>query len=161
MKFRIVDACPCPASVAPYIYLVLREAHQGASSIYRGSDAKLLLHRHGKRTQAEIHADPELAHISNAEGFSEHDLHSDGIGNPHVPRGGKLEEWQVGVDSGKDTKASQDQITAAARRLGWQVKHPYKKGVEGHHWCFTTQPKPRNLRQRALIIRTRARLPRR
>lgn len=161
MKFRIVDGCPAPASVAPYIYLVLRGAGQQAESIYRGSDAKHLLHKHGKRTQAEIHADPALAHISNEEGHSQHDLHSDGVGNPHVPDGGRLEEWQVGVDSGTNDKVSKDAITHAARRLGFKVKHPYKKGAEGHHWAFATKPRPRGLKQRAQIIHLRATLPRR
>lgn len=159
MKFRIIDGCPCPASIAPYVYMVLREAGQTASSIYRGDDAAALLHRYGKHTQREIHQ--LLPAISNPAGFSQHELRSDGAGNPGVPRGGRLEEWQVGVDSGGDDSRSQQRIENAARKLGWVVRHPYNRGVEGHHWCFSRQPKPHSVKQRAKIIRLRATLPRR
>lgn len=158
MKFRIVDGCPCPASIAPYVYLVLREAGQSASSIYRGSDAAALLHRRGKHTQAEIHR--LMPTISNPPGRSQHELRSDGNANAG-PIGRQLEEWQVGVDSGTNDQAAQDRVTAAAHRLGWKVRHPYSRGVEGHHWCFAKQPKPRSIKQRARIIRLRATLPRR
>lgn len=159
MQFRVVDGCPVPALVAPYVHLVLREAGQAASSIYRGEDARGLLHAHGKQTQAEIHR--ALPNISNPPGLSQHELRSDGVANPHVPRGGKLKRWQVGVDSGTDDQAAQDRITQAARRLGWHVRHPYSRGVEGHHWCFATKPRPKGVRQRAKIIHLRATLPRR
>jgi hypothetical protein len=159
VRFRIVSGCPCPASIAPYVYLVLREAGLTAASIYRGEDAKALLHRHGKSTQAEIHR--QLPAISNPPGFSQHELRSDGVGNPRVGRGGRLEEWQVGVDAGSDSPADASRIERAARRLGWRVRHPYARGVEAHHFCFAVQPKPRGLRQRARIIHLRATLPRR
>jgi hypothetical protein len=159
LRFRVIDGCPCPASVAPYVYLVLREAGHTASSIYRGDDAKAILHRHDKRTQREIHI--ALPAISNPPGFSQHELRSDGAGNPHVPGGGRLKPWQVGVDSGTNSPADQARVEAAARRLGWHVRHPYSRGVEGHHWCFARRPRPKGLRQRAQIIRLRATLPRR
>jgi hypothetical protein len=158
MKFLVIDGCPCPASIAPYVYLVLRQAGQTASSIYRGSDAATLLHRHGKHTQAEIHA--MLPAISNPAGFSQHELRSDGAGNPGVARGGRLSEWTVGVDSGGDDAASKARIEAAARHFGWLARHPYSRGVEGHHWCFAARPRPRSLKQRARIIHLRATLPR-
>ena len=158
MKFRVIDGCPCPASIAPYVYLVLRQAGQTASSIYRGEDAKALLHRHGKHTQAEIHR--SMPAISNPPGFSQHELRSDGHANPHVPRGGRLEQWQVGVDSGGNDAASKAAIERAAAHLGWHVHHPYSRGVEGHHWCMVTRPRPHGLKQRARIIALRARLPR-
>jgi hypothetical protein len=159
MKHLIVDGCPCPASVAPYVHLVLREAGQTASSIYRGEDAKKLLHAHGKMTQAEIHR--AMPNISNPPGLSQHELRSDGVGTPNVPRGGKLHAWQVGVDAGTNDRSAQDRITQAAKRFGWHVRHPYSRGAEGHHWQFATRPKPKGLRQRARIIRLRATLPRR
>ncbi len=158
MKFLVIDGSPCPASIAPYVYLVLRGAHQEASSIYRGEDAKALLHAHGKHTQGEIHI--MLPAISNPSGRSQHELKSDGVGNAG-PVGRDLEEWQVGVDSGGDDHDSKVAINHSAERHGWKVRHPYKNGVEGHHWCFATKPKPRNLRQRAKIIKLRATLPRR
>lgn len=159
MKFRVIDGCPCPATIAPYVYLVLRRAGQNASSIYRGEDAKAILHRHGKHTQAEIHA--AMPAISNPPGLSQHELRSDGYGNPKVPRGGKLEAWQVGIDSGTDSPHDKAAVHGAAKHYGWHIRHPYRRGVEGHHWCFATRPKPHSLRMRAKIIRLRATLPRR
>jgi hypothetical protein len=161
VRWRVIDGCPCPAGIAPYVDVVLRDAGQAASSIYRGTDrhAVRILHRHGKHTQAEIHR--ELPAISNPPGYSQHELRSDGAGNPHVPRGGKLHSWQVGVDSGGDDPASQHAITAAAQRHGWHVRHPYKRGVEGHHWCFATKPRPHSVRMRLRILKLRATLPRR
>jgi hypothetical protein len=160
MTFRLIDGCPVPASIAPYIYIVLRDAGMTAESIYRGDDARDLLHAHGKRTQREIHADPALARISNPAGQSQHELRSDGVGNTG-PVGRKLESWQVGVDSGGNDEASKQRIETVARKHGWRVKHPYSRGVEGHHWCFSHKPHPHSLRMRARIIRLRATLPRR
>lgn len=159
-KCLLIDQCPCPADVAPYVAIMLEDAGQTASSIYRGSDAKRLLHRYGKRTQAEVHADPKLHAISNPEGRSQHDLHSDGIANPRVPAGGELEEWQVGVDSGTDDDAAKAKVNHAAKVNGWNVDHPYARGVEGHHWCFRTKPHAHGLRQRVRVARMRRRLRR-
>lgn len=157
-KYLVIDGCPCPASIAPYVYLVLRQAKQTASSIYRGQDAATLLHAHGKHTQAEIHV--MYPSISNPAGCSQHELRSDAAGNPG-PVGRLLEDWQIGVDSGGDDWRSKSAVEQAAHHLGWRVRHPYARGVEGHHWCFATQPRPRSLKQRAQIIRLRATLPRR
>jgi hypothetical protein len=158
MRFRVIDGCPCPASIAPYVYLVLREAGQAASSIYRGEDAASILHAHGKHTQAEIHR--MLPTISNPAGRSEHELRSDGAGNPG-PVGRKLEQWEIGVDSGGNDEASKQRIVSAARHYGWRVRHPYSRGVEGHHWCFSRRPRPHSLKMRLRIIHLRATLPRR
>lgn len=158
MKLRVIDGCACPASIAPYIYLVLKRAGQSASSIYRGEDAKAILHAHGKRTQAEIHRDLPL--ISNPAGQSTHELRSDGSAWPG-PIGRKLQEWQVGTDSGVDSHASKMAINHAAEFYGWETFHPYNSStVEGHHWGFKHQPKSKGL-QRVRIIALRARLPRR
>lgn len=156
-KYLIVDDCPAPYEVAAQIHMVLRRANQTANSIYRGSDAKALLHAHGKMDQAEIHI--AFPAISNPEGRSQHDLHSDGVGNAG-PVGRRLAPWQVGVDSGTDDQAAKDRVTNAAKSYGWLVKHPYSRGVEGHHWCFASPPRPRNLWQRARIAYWRRVLPR-
>lgn len=151
MRFLIVDQCPAPRSIAPYIYLVIRRADQAASSIYRGEDAKTLLHKHGKRTQAEIHRD--LPAISNPAGQSQHECRSDGNANPG-PVGRVLEEWEVGVDSGGDDALSKARIEAAADHYGWRARHPYSRGVEGHHWCFAERPKATGaLRARVIGVR--------
>ena len=153
-KYLIVDGCPAPYDVAPYIYLVLRRAGQTASSIYRGDDAAALLHRHGKHTQREIHTAPATAAISNPPGHSSHELFTDD-GQHRLPR------WKVGIDSGGNGRADKLRINNAAKHYGWKTEHPYKRGVEGHHWNFAEQPRAKGLRMRLLIIRTRARLPRR
>ena len=138
-KFLVIDGCPVPYDVAPYIYLILRRAGQRANSIYRGDDAKDLLHRLGPHTQREIHADPRYAGISNPPGFSTHELYSDGVAY-HNPRGSRLHSWQVGVDSGGDDAASKAAIERAAHHYGLRVFHPYNRGVENHHWNFVRQP---------------------
>lgn len=155
MKFRIIDGCPCPASVAPYVYVVLRGVRQQANSIYRGEDAAGLLHRHGKMTQAEIHR--RYPTISNPPGRSSHELRSDGVCRPG-PVGRRLEEWQVGIDSGTDSQADRLAVEREARKHGWVVEHPYQRSVEAHHWQFRSKPRPRNLAQRARLIAIRARL---
>jgi len=156
VKLVLIDGCPVPESVAPYIKLVLDRAGQTATSIYRGQDAAALLHAHGKHTQAEIHR--MFPAISNPAGRSQHELHSDGSGN-RGPVGRQLEEWQVGVDSGMDDAAAKARVEAAARHYGWTVRHPYSRGVEGHHWCFTTQPKPNEHVSADHISRIRHSLP--
>jgi hypothetical protein len=158
-KFLVIDGCPCPYDVAPYVYLVLRRAGQTATSIYRGSDAASILHAHGKMTQAEVHR--AYPAISNPPGFSQHELHSDGVGNPRVPRGGRLKSWQIGVDSGTNDTRAKARIEDAARHYGWHVKHPYSRGVEGHHWCFATKPHPHSRWQKLKLAAVRRRLPRR
>jgi len=155
--FRVIDGCPVPASIAPYVHLVLRDAGQTANSIYRGEDAAALLRRHGKRTQAQIHRD--LPAISNPPGRSTHELRSDGVAYPG-PVGRPLREWQVGVDSGTDSAADAAAIERAARGRRWKVVHPYRSGVERHHWNFAERPRPRGPRTRAKVIYLRARLPR-
>lgn len=159
-KYVIIDGCPCPYDIAPYVYLVLRRAGQTASSIYRGDDAAALLHRYGKHTQREIYNDPAYAGKANPPGRSQHELRSDGIGNPRVSPGGVLQSWQVGVDSGADSYAARDAITRAAAHYGWHVKHPYDRGVELHHWCFSRQPHPNRFAHKVLIVAIRAKLRR-
>lgn len=156
-QFRVIDGCPVPLMAAAQVYMVLRKAGQTASSIYRGEDAKALLHKHGKHTQAEIHK--MYPTISNPPGLSEHELRSDGVGKAG-PSGRVLPDWQIGVDSGTDSQASKDAITRAAQSFGWQVAHNYARGVEAHHWSFREPPRPRGVGQRAKVAYYRARLPR-
>lgn len=152
MKFAVVDGCPAPGSVAPYIYLVLRQSGQFASSIYRGEDAKALLHRLGKRTQAEIHA--AMPSISNPAGRSQHECRSDGFANPG-PIGRALHEWEVGIDSGTNDAAAKARIENAAAHFGWRARHPYSRGVEGHHWCFAVKPEANTLKLKAQVLAAR------
>lgn len=158
MQMRMIDGCPCPADIAPYVYRVLRKAGQTATSIYRGEEAKALLHRHGKHTQAEIFASSKPG-VANPAGRSMHELRSDGSAKVG-PIGRHLESWEVGVDSGRNTQYDRDAIEKAARYYGWEAYHPYANGVELHHWGFKRRPHPRNPLQRSRIVAIRARLPR-
>lgn len=150
-KFLLLDQCPVPYEVAPYIYLVTRQAGQRCSSIYRGMDpaAQPLLRRYGKRNQAQIHR--AYPAISNPPGRSQHDLHDD--------NGNRIPSWHVGVDSGGNSPREQAEIESAAHHYGLQAYHPYARGVEGHHWAFKAQPRPdgKHLTKTRVII-TRAML---
>lgn len=130
--YLLIDGCPVPYTVAPYIWLVLRRAKQTAASIYRGSDrsAQPLLRRFGKHNQAQIHR--LYPAISNPPNHSQHDLHTDD-GRP-------LPSWHVGIDSGADDSGSKANIERAARHYGLRAYHPYTRGVEGHHWAFSSAP---------------------
>jgi hypothetical protein len=96
--------------------------------------------------------------ISNPPGRSQHELFSDGFGNPG-PIGRRLEEWEVGVDSGTDDPQAKARVEAAATHHGWTVRHPYARGVEGHHRCFASQPKPNRQVSADHISRIRHSLP--
>lgn len=164
-----IDGCPCPATVAPYAWLVLRRAGQSASAIYRGDDpaAGRILRAHGKHTQRQLwDATPAqrarwgVTGVPNRPGRSDHELLSDGAGHPEVPVGEPLADWMVAVDSGANDDRSRAAIERAARELGWQVRHPYRAGVEGHHWVFARRPRPRGPRQLAVVLSIRRRLRR-
>lgn len=159
-KFRVVDGCAVPASIAPYVYLVLRRAGQTANSIYRGTDAAHILERHGKHTQAWLYENLPAGY-ANPPGRSTHELRSDGVAYSWAPVGRPLEEWQQGVDSGSDTQADRQAIVRAGHFYGWSIRHPYNAGVELHHWNFGRRPIARTARTRARVIWLRARLPRR
>lgn len=161
MKFRVIDGCPCPASIAPYTDRVLKRADTPASSVYRGDDpaARPILHAHGKHTQREI-ANASAAQrrawgvtgTPNAPGNSEHELRRNFKPIP---------EWQQGVDSGPNTNANRARVHAAAKHYGWTIVFPYDSVVEYHHWRFAKRPRPKNPLQFLHIVRERAALPKR
>ncbi len=153
MRFCVIDGCPVPASIAPYVARILKRAGQQANSIYRGEDARALLRKHGKSTQAELFRTLP-AGVANPPGRSSHELRSDGTAFAG-PVGRRLQEWQVGVDSGSDSRADARRIEAAARSYGWAVRHPYSAGVEQHHWNFVRRPRPKNARQAFNLVRER------
>jgi hypothetical protein len=155
-KFVLVGGCVCHRSIAPYIEIIRQDTGLPVASIYRGSDARAELHRHGLRDQAEIHRD--MPAISNPEGRSMHDLHSDGVAKTG-PVGRQLQEWEVGVDMGPNDEASKRKIEQAARARQWTIYHPYSRGVEGHHWGFKVQPRPMGPKTEARVVYLRATLP--
>lgn len=167
MDFRVIDGCPAPALIAPYFAIVLQDALPSPrarvfpESIYRGDDARDILHRHGKHTQSEVirlHAEGEPGFgPANPVRISSHCLFNDGVAYPHVAREAELEDWQVGLDV-KD--ADVQRVIASAKRHGWHLHQPYSSGSERHHLNFSSRPVARGA-LRARVIYVRARLPRR
>jgi hypothetical protein len=155
-QWLLVGGCICDRLIAPYVEIIREDTGLPVASIYRGSDARAALHRHGLRTQAEIHRD--MPSISNPEGESMHDLHSDGVAKPG-PVGRRLQAWEVGVDMGPNDEHSKRVIEAAARARHWVIYHPYSRGVEGHHWGFKKQPRPMGPRTMARVLYLRRSLP--
>lgn len=143
-KYLIIDGCPVPYMVAPYVHELLLVAGQSANSIYRGTDAAKQLGHYGKHDQAWLYANLPAGQ-ANPPGQSTHELYSDGVAYPHYARGERLPEtWMVGVDSGSNTLHDRQAIQHAATHLGYDVFHPYAAGVEMHHWNFRTRPKSKN-----------------
>lgn len=149
---RVIQGCPCPERIAPYIAVIT--AGSTVNSIYRGSDAAAILHRHGKSTQAEIHR--AYPGISNPEGQSTHDGHRGGA-FPGRPTD-RAEWWMQGFDVNDGDVA---RVKAAAHRRGWEVFQPYPRGAERHHVNFVAPPRPSSIAQRLRLNFIRARLPRR
>lgn len=169
MKFRVIDGCPCPASIAPYWARILKRAGVAAESIYRGDDpaARVILNRHGKHTQRQLwSASPAqrrawgVTGTPNRPGTGTHELLSDGRARKG-PAGRKLAEWQQPADAGPNTPGNVKLIEQAARHEGWPVEFPYPSGDEMHHGQFVTRPRPKNPLQFLHIVRERAALPKR
>ena len=151
-NFYVIDGCPVPKDVAPYIDLILRRAGLTASSIYRGNDpeARAIMHRHGKHTQYELwNATPlqrarwGVTGIPNTPGHSAHELAS----------------WHVGVDSGPNTDDTRKRILSAAAHYNLHVHFPYNSVVEYHHWEFLKKPTYDGKRlYKTRVLMTRAKL---
>jgi hypothetical protein len=155
-NFRVIQGCPCNAMIAPYFALLVKDTGATVNSIYRGEDAAAILHRHGKHTQAELYRTLP-AGTANPPGRSTHELKSDGVAYPRVPLGHGLEDWQEGIDV---NDGDVGRMKARAAHYGWELKQPYKSGVEFHHLNFARRPTCKGL-LRVHIIQIRATLPRR
>lgn len=151
-RFRVIQGCPCNPLIAPYFALLVAEARATVNSIYRGQDAAAVLHRHGKHTQAEIHA--TYPGISNPPGRSTHELRGDGVAY-RTPVGAVLPWWCQGIDVNDGDVWP---MIRAAARHGWELFQPYSRGVEYHHLNFRARPRPRG-KDRLRIILLRRRLP--
>jgi hypothetical protein len=162
MNFRVISGSPAGKNIAPYIALLAAEAHCPPTSLYRGHDAEAILHRHGKSSQRELYDGFRAGRPgflpANPPGYSTHEMHSDGVAYPNVPRGHRLPHWWM---EGMDFDDScVDKVIAAAKRHGWELFRPYPSGSEHHHVNFKREPKPRNLRMRLQLQRLRMTLPR-
>ncbi len=165
-KYVLIDGCPCPYSVAPYVYLVLRKSGERATSLYRGDDpaAKPLLRRYGKHTQRELaNASPQqraawgVTGGVNPAGRSMHELRSDAVAK-RGPAGRELWEWEIGIDAGPNTDANRSRIRRAAESYGLSVYFPYPSKVEYHHFGFKSRPKVNRRLTKTRVRITRMRL---
>lgn len=161
--FRIIARCPVPKLIAPFIQIVTSEARATVNSIYRGDDARALLNKYGKHSQAQLYQlflDGRGA-PANPPGFSTHELKSDGsasIANAyHAARGNDLPWWGQGFDV---NDSDVDRCIAVARRYQWTLFRPYPSGSEFHHLNFRFEPVPHSLGTRLRVARLRATLPR-
>lgn len=131
-----------PAKLAPFLNILLKRSGASLQSCYRGDDARALLNHLGKSSQTQLwqgYQDHRPGfNPANPPGFSTHELHSDGVAYPHVPRGGKLLWWQCGIDI---DDAHVERFIAHARKLGWDVWRPYPAGSEYHHVNFRKAPR--------------------
>lgn len=162
MKFKAIDGCPCPYSIAPYVARVLRRAGLPASSIGRGNEPqeRTILNAHGKHSQAQLWSGTAaqrrawgVTGTPNRPGFSQHERRDSA--------GRVLPEWRQAVDCGPNTDETRRRIRAAAKFYGWQVVFPYDSVVEYHHWHFAKRPRPKNPLQLLHLVRERRSLPNR
>jgi hypothetical protein len=139
--FRVIQECPAPERISPFIVLVLQGAT--VNSVYRGSDAEPILNRYGKHSQAQLYqgyVDHRPGYLpANPPGFSTHELKSDGAAYPDVPRGHDLEWWMQGFDV-NDSEV--DDVERQATLRGWELFRPYSSGSEYHHLNFKRAPGP-------------------
>jgi hypothetical protein len=142
LRYVVIDNCPVPRRLARKVRK-LKQDVPGATlnSCYRGAGAKRLLHRLGKKTQAELYSGWTRRlpgyYPANPPGFSSHELRSDG--NPvYGPRGSRIPYWKVGMDW-NDQDVSR--LIAAASRRGWKLVRPYSSGSEYHHVSFAARPR--------------------
>lgn len=144
-EFRIIQGCPCPKNIAPYIELVTQRAHAQVESIYRGDDARALLNKYGHHSQQQLYdATPTqrrewgILGTPNKPGQSTHELKSDDRAYP-VLLGHNLAWWQQGFDV---NDADAENCVIAAQHFGWHLWRPYPGSVEDHHLNFREKPKP-------------------
>lgn len=152
MRYVVVQGCPVPKKLAPFLRKVLAESGASLQSAYRGYDAEQLLQRLGKRSQrqlylAYLHRAPG-ANPANPPGRSTHELRNDGVaytrahpGGTHAGQwaaGDKLPWWACGLDI---DDAHVTAFIKAARRHGWTVARTYPTSkAEYHHVNFRKPP---------------------
>jgi lysozyme len=142
MLYEVVDNCPVPVQIAPQVRL-LKHAVPSAvlQSAYRGEDARPLLRRLHKHTQAFLFAGFSK-HLpgflpANAPGHSTHELYSDGVAY-RGPSGRPLAPWQCGLDWNVEAVPK---LIEAGKHFGWDLFQPYPSGAEAHHLNFRSRPK--------------------
>lgn len=155
VRYVVVDNCPVPKQLAPFLTELLHATGATLNSCYRGADAEGLLHRLGKHSQRELynawrHREPG-ANPANPPGRSTHELRNDGTAYAGAP-GAELRWWQVGIDIDDGHVPA---FIAAAGKRGWKLTRTYPASrSEYHHLNFRRPP----LRARVLAHVTAARM---
>lgn len=143
-RFAVIDGCPVPRRYAWAFRAIKRRSGCTFNSIYRGSDARGILHAHGHHTQAEViwlwHRGVPGYGPANPVNRSSHCLYNDGVVDPHRAPGARLPAWQVGFDV---NDADIPRVEAAVRALGLRGRRPYTSGSEYHHFNLTRRPRRR------------------
>lgn len=132
MIYKQIDCCPVPKRLYP-ILVRLKKDIPGLhyNSLYRGNDARDMLHACGKHTQAELYKE---GYPANPPGVGSHVLHGDGTYGVY---GDKLEWWQLGIDINDEFVKK---FIHRARHYGWDVRQPYSSASEYHHVNFFKKP---------------------
>src|SRR4051812_1688552 len=133
--YAVIDGCPVPVQIAPQVRL-LKHAVPSAvlQSAYRGEDARPLLRRLHKHTQAFLFAlwcktlamygwagaIARRVYPANPPKQSTHELYSDGKAY-RGPAGRPLAPWQCGLDWNVEAVPK---LIEAARHFGWDLFQP-------------------------------------
>lgn len=141
-KYVVVQNCPVPRQLAPFLKQLLKETNSTLNSCYRGEEAKALLHKLGKHTQKELYDGYKAGlpgyYPANPPGYSTHELRNDGTAYSQWPRGAKIPWWACGIDVNDSDVLK---MVAAAKRHGWQVSQTYPgSSSEYHHLNFRKPP---------------------
>jgi hypothetical protein len=149
-KYVVVQGCPVPRQLAPFLTAVLGESGAHLESCYRGADAEALLRKLGKHSQAwlyEHQGRPEQPNPANPPGRSTHELRNDGAAYAQWKAGARIPWWACGIDI---DDAHVPQLLRAAARRGWQVSRTYPSSIrEYHHVNFRKPPAWRRIKARA------------
>lgn len=171
-KFITIQGNPVHPYIGAYIAVAVNDAKATVDSIYRGADAEPILNRHGKHSQAQIFWTAEHGNRAQREamglnpnggganppGQSTHELKSDAVAYPGIPKTHDLEWWMQGFDV---NDADVLHVISAARKHGWKLFRPYRTQSEFHHLNFAARPaRPRpGTRMWARIWRIRLTYP--
>lgn len=136
MKYDLVDCCPVPTKLAPVLRQIKNDTGCVYQSVYRGTDARVLLERCGKHDQLWLYTHLPRG-VANPPGRSTHELRNDGVAY-RLPAFVPLPYWCCGIDV--DNAHVRAFIQAAARH-GYLAAITYpNSAVEYHHVNFRKEP---------------------
>lgn len=135
-RYVVIDSCPVPLGLAGAVTEARRHARFSLNSCYRGDDARPILNRYGKKSQAQlyygwVHRLPGF-NPANPPGVSTHELRSDGVAYPSIRRGARLPDEYCGMDA-----SPSESLRTGLSRVGLSSRRPYPGGSEFHHVNLT------------------------